>query len=233
MNLQKIEAYVQYFKTYLKSKSAVEELYKWESQKVFQDNWNIENPDLLAMYDKSLKNSKTSSLWKDRTYRPKEALLTLGAMSPEYIGHIFKDLFNEEKNVADRIDRVIFYCDDLLSEYKIQYPLKIENNHYQDYFILSLYLSFRYPEQYTFYNFDSFQQSLIHLGSKNIPELNDIERFFKISRTLWKFLEKDQEVWELHQKRLYSDIFFKEKSLLLVHEFFKVIASKKLVVTLY
>jgi len=43
-----------------------------------------------------------------------------------------------------------------------------------------------------------------HLGSRNIPEQNDIERFFKISRTLWKFLEKDEEVWSLHQKRLYA-----------------------------
>jgi len=228
MNLQKIEAYIQYFKTYLKSKAAVEELYKWESQKVFQDNWNIEDPNLLEVYDRSLKNSQTSRLWKDGTYRPKEVMLILGELSPEYLGHIFGDLFNEEKNVADRLDRFIFYCNDLLNEYKIQYPLKIENNHYHDYFILSLYLSFHYPEQYTFYNFDTFKQSLIHLGSRNIPELNDIERFFKISRTLWKFLEKDEEVWKLHQKRLYSDIFYKEKSLLLVHEFFKVIASKKL-----
>ena len=107
MNLQKIEAYIQYFKTYLKSKTAVKELYKWESQKVFQENWNIEDPDLLTVYDRSLKNSQTSRLWKDGTYRPKEVLLILGALSPEYLGHIFGDLFNEEKNVADRIDRFI------------------------------------------------------------------------------------------------------------------------------
>jgi len=81
MNLQKIEAYIQYFKTYLKSKAAVEELYKWESQKVFQDNWNIEDPNLLEVYDRSLKNSQTSRLWKDGTYRPKEVMLILGELS--------------------------------------------------------------------------------------------------------------------------------------------------------
>jgi len=228
MNLQKIQSYITLFKRYLKSAEAERQLYKWESLKFFQDNWNLEQPNLEKMYDASLKNTQTTRLWKGNNYTPKRMMLLFAKMAPDYVRHCFKDLLEEEKNIADRVDRFLFYCDEMLIEYKTLNGLSIENNHYHDYFIISLYLAFYYPEQYTFYDFPIFQKSMIHLGSRNVPELNDIERFFKISRTLWKFLEKDEEVWKLHQKRLYSPNHYKDKSLLLVHEFFMVIAEREL-----
>jgi len=228
MNLQKIQAYIILFKRYLKSKDAENQLYKWESLKFFQDSWDLSKPNLEKMYDASLKNTQTTRLWKGNNYTPKRMMLLFATMAPDYVRHCFKDLFEEEKNIADRVDRFIFYCDELLIEYKTQNGLSIENNHYHDYSIISLYLTFCFPTQYTFYDFFTFQKSMLHLGSRNIPEQNDVERFFKISRTLWKFLEKDEAVWELHQKRLYSPNHYQEKSLLLVHEFFNVIAAKKL-----
>lgn len=227
MNLQKIQSYILLFKAYLKSRDAEQSLYKWESLKVFQDNWDLEHPKLGKMYDDSLKNTQTTRLWKGENYAPKQMMLLFANMTPDYVGHCFKDLFDEEKNIADRVDRFIFYCGELLIEYKAQNGLSIENNHYHDYPMIALYLTFCFPEQYTFYNFPTFQKSMLHLGSRNIPKLNDIERFFKISRTLWKFLEKDEEVWALHQKRLYAPRYYKGKSLLLVHEFFQVIANNK------
>lgn len=228
MNLQKIQSYIILFKKYLKSKEAEQQLYKWESLKFFQDNWNLEEPNMEKMYDASLRNTETTRLWKGNNYTPKRMMLLFAQMAPDYVRHSFKDLFEEEKNIADRVDRFIFYCGELLTEYKTQNGLSIENNHYHDYSIISLYLTFCLPTQYTFYDFPTFQKSMVHLGSRNIPKQNDVERFFKISRTLWKFLERDEEVWQLHQKRLYSSKQYKEKSLLLVHEFFNVIASKKL-----
>ena len=226
MNLQKIQTYIGLFKKYLKHTKATKQLYKWESLQSFQANWDVEHPSLATIYDKSLKNSETTHLWKQDNYTPKRMMLIFAKVAPDYVRHCFKDLFNEDKNIADRVDRFLFYCEEMLADYKQQNVLSIENNHYHDYYIISLYLAFHYPEQYTLYDFTTFQQAMRHLGSRNIPELNDIERFFKVSRTLWKFLEKDEEVWRLHQQRLYSPIFYKEKSLLLVHEFLQVVADK-------
>jgi len=228
MNLQKIQSYITLFKRYLKSAEAERHLYKWESLKCFQDNWDIAAPDIAKMYDASLRNTQTTRLWKGDNYTPKRMMLLFANMTPDYVRHCFKDLLEEEKNIADRVDRFIFYCGEMLTEYKIQNGLSIENNHYHDYFIISLYLTFCFPKQYTFYDFPTFQKSMRHLGSRNIPKQNDIERFFKISRTLWKFLEKDEEVWNLHQKRLYSLNHYQEQSLLLVHEFFNVIAEREI-----
>jgi len=226
MNLQQLQTAIISFKTYLASAKSSEELYKWESLFHFQNNWDFEHPDFGEMYNKSLQNSKTKRLWKSESYTPKQMMGILIGMNPEFVQHIFKDLFREEGNVADRIDRFIYYCDDLLSEYKKANPLSIENNHYQDYQMIALYLTFRYPEQYTFYDFPSFQKGMQQLGSKNIPATNDIERFFKTSKIIWNFMEKDEEVWSLHQQRLIGKNLYQGKSLLLVHEFFKMLHSE-------
>ena len=122
------------------------------------------------------------------------------------------------------MDRFIFYCDELMKAYREKYPLKIENHHYHHYKIISLYLSFCYPEQYALYDFEVFRQTMINLGSRNIPELNDVERFFKISRTLAKFLAKDPEIWQLHQRRLNPQKHYSHLSLLLVNEFCEMIS---------
>ena len=225
MNLQKIQQSIADFKTYLSSSKSEDQLYKWESLFHFQQNWDLEAPEFLEAYDKSLHNSVTKRLWKADQYVPKKMMSLFIKMDADYVKHTFQDLFREAYNVGDRIDRFRFYCDELLATYKTEYPLSIENNHYHDYFIISLYLSFRYPEQYALYEFASFQKGLQRLGVANLPATDDIERYFKVCRTIWKFMEKDEEVWAVHQKRLRGKNLYREKSLLLVHEFFQVIGN--------
>ena len=223
MNLQKIQDYIILFKRHLKSRQKERDLYRWESLQNFQQQWDLSTEDLTQMYDQSLQNTQTVRLWKDRQYFPKQIMLLFCDLQPDYVRFAFQDLFNEEKAINSRMDRFIFYCDELLNEYKNKYPLKIENNHYHHYRIISLYLTFKYPLQYSFYDFEVFQQTMKNLGSRDIPKLNDVERFFKISRTLWKFLAKDPEVWTLHQRRLQPTKHFQAPSLLLVNEFCEMI----------
>lgn len=226
MNLQKIQEYISLFKIHLKSRHKEKALYKWESLQNFQQNWDLETEDLSNMYNQSLQNTQTVRLWKDNQYYPKQIMLLFTEMMPDYVIFAFNDLFTEAKTIDGRMDRFQFYCNELLKTYKEQNPLKIENHHYHDYQIISLYLTFRYPLQYTLYDFDVFKQTMINLGSRDIPKVNDVERFFKISRTLWKFLSKDEAVWELHQKRLHPQIHYAGESLLLVNEFCELIARQ-------
>ncbi|MEM6321706.1 MAG: hypothetical protein AAF960_28865 [Bacteroidota bacterium] len=219
MNLKKIQAYITLFKQHLQGRYREDVLYKWESLANFQKNWDLSATDLTQMYDQSLQNQQTVRLWKANQYFPKQIMLLFCDLQPEYVRFAFQDLFNEEKSIDGRMDRFVFYCDELLNAYKEKYPLKIENHHYHHYRIISLYLAFRYPEQYALYDFELFKHTLINLGSRDIPKLNDVERFFKISRTLWKFLSKDETVWALHQRRLRGEQYFKGHSLLLANEF--------------
>ena len=210
MNLQKIQKYIKLFKKYLKSRDRETDLYKWESLQYFQENWDLEADDLTQMYDQCLQNSQTVRLWKNQQYFPKQMMLLFCKNQPDYVKYAFKDLLNEDKSIDSRMDRFVFYCDELLKAYKEKYPLKIENNHYHHYPIISLYLTFVYPMKYTLYDFTIFKTTMERLGSRNIPQLDDVERYFKIGRTLWKFLEKDKEVWRLHQRRLQSKNTFKK-----------------------
>jgi len=162
MQVKKVQEYFQRYKAFLKSKRASQHLYIWESQKIFQENWDLEAIDLAQMYDQSLQNSHTRRLWKKERHAPKEMMLKFANMQPDFVRQMFRDLFYEGISAEGRCARFIFYCDQLLEEYKKQNPHSIDNNHYHedDYWMISLYLSFRFPDQYCLYVPEKFRYLL-------------------------------------------------------------------------
>lgn len=147
MNLQKLNSAVQQYKAFLKSEPQHDPYWKWESLRIFSENWDIEALDFRSMYDRSLQNSRTRRLWKRENYEPKDMMLKFIHLNSEFVRYMFQDLFNENKEVDGRVDRFVFHCDELLREYKETHPLSIENSHFHDdnYQMVSLYLAFRYP----------------------------------------------------------------------------------------
>jgi hypothetical protein len=90
----------------------------------------------------------------------------------------------------------------------------IENNHYQDSTIISLYLASMYPDRYTLYpGRNTFNKALRTLHAKENPDKDDLARFFKVSHTLRQFLMKNEKVMAL-----ISDGVRPEDDLLLSHE---------------
>ncbi|MCG8328481.1 MAG: hypothetical protein MI974_12385 [Chitinophagales bacterium] len=225
MQLKRIQHYIDQYKSFLKSQDREAFLYIWESQQIFQERWDLEVEDLQAMYDAVLQNSQTRRLWKGHAYEPKLMMLHFIEMQPAFVKQMFQDLFDESKDLEGRCSRFVFYCDTLLENYKEAYPLKIENNHYHDddYHMIFLYLAFRYPESYTLYDADSFRKLLEVLGSPDIPQANDVERFAKVMLTLNRFLAKDEALQELHQQRLEGGTHYIKDSLLLVFDFYQCI----------
>ena len=112
MQLKKLEICLAKYKEFLPTKAAGERLYIWESQGIFQVKWNPEEVDFATMYDRSLANSFTRRLWKRERYEPKRMMSEFIREDPEFVRTMFKDLFNEEKSVENRVDRFVFYCDD-------------------------------------------------------------------------------------------------------------------------
>lgn len=222
MQLKKIQQYLQEYKNFLTSPAAQERLYAWESQRIFQEHWDVEARDFGEMYDRSLDNSQTRRLWKRENYEPKKRMLDFITLEPEGVRFIFQDLFNEEKSVENRVDRFVFYCDDLLQAYKEKYPRSTENRHWHDdnYQMVSLYLAFRFPAQYTIYNHDAFIQLLQKIGSTDIPQAADFGRFVKVMRTLYNFLQKEPEILQLHQNRLHPKRHYLGDSLLIMWDFY-------------
>lgn len=228
MQLKRIQHYFSKYRSYLQSRSAqTERLPIWESQQVFQDNWDPDAEDWPAMYGRSLQNSTTKRLWKREAYEPKRMMLGLMQMQPDFTRHMFLDLFNEDKSLEGRAGRFVYYCDMLLQEYKDNNPRSIDNNHYHDddYQMVSLYLAFRYPEKYAYYEANAFRQMLDKLGSTQLPEANDLERYAKVTQTLYKLMAKEEELLGLHRQRLQPAVHYTGESRLIVWDFCKFVAE--------
>jgi hypothetical protein len=225
MQLKKIQEALDQFKTHLGSEAKEEHLYIYESQKIFQENWNLESSDPASMYNRSLNNTQTRRLWNREHYEPKRMMLEFWRMQPDFVKQMFQDLFDENKKVDGRVGRFVFYCDELLTEFLEKHPRSREGKHFhQDgYQIVSLYLSFRYPDQYSLYHFDRFKRLLTALGTPDMPATHDFERFCKVVKTLWGFMQKDEELIAAHRERLEEGKHFQGESLLPVYELMQII----------
>ncbi len=225
MQLKKIQEALDQFKTHLGSDAKEEHLYIYESQKIFQENWNLESSDPASMYNRSLNNTQTRRLWNRENYEPKRMMLEFCRMQPDFVKQMFQDLFDENKKVDGRVGRFVFYCDELLTEFLEKHPRSREGKHFhQDgYQIVSLYLAFRYPDQYSLYHFDRFKRLLTALGTPDMPATHDFERFCKVVKTLWGFMQKDEELIAAHRERLEEGKHYQGESLLPVYELMQII----------
>ena len=173
------------------------------------------------MYDQSLQNTKTQRLWKRENWRPKELMLQLINLEPDFARRIFRKLFDESANIDTRISMFKFGCEELLREFKHQNKRTIENNHYHDDSeMIFLYLTFQFPKEFTFYDYQPFIETLKQLGIQDIPDPYNTERFLKLTKILYTFLKKDEELMAIQQKRLPVNRFYKDDSKLIVHDFY-------------
>jgi hypothetical protein len=177
------------------------------------------------MYNRSLNNTQTRRLWNRENYEPKRMMLEFWRMQPDFVKQMFQDLFDENKKVDGRVGRFVFYCDELLTEFLEKHPRSREGKHFhQDgYQIVSLYLAFRYPDQYSLYHFDRFKRLLTALGTPDMPATHDFERFCKVVKTLWGFMQKDEELIAAHRERLEEGKHYQGESLLPVYELMQII----------
>ena len=222
MQLKRIQELIAGYRQFLHTDRSRKNNFIWESQRIFQENWDLEAEDFRDMFDKSFQNSKTRRLWSRENHAPKLVMLNFIEMQPEYVQFMFRDLFNEDKEIGGRVDRFVFYCDELLREFKNLHPHSIENNHYHgdNYHMVSVYLAFRYPERYSIYDQQSFTRMLQDVGARDVPRTNDFPRFAKVMKTLYTMLCKDDEVMELSRKRLSDTVQAQEDSMLLVYDFY-------------
>jgi hypothetical protein len=221
MQLKRIQAALAAYKIYLESPENDARIYLWESQQIFQTQWNIEAFDMAAMYNRSLDSRHSRRMWNRENYEPKRMMGVFMQEQADFVKQMFQDLFDEKKSLEGRASRFIFYCDQLLDDHRERRPKSRDDSHYHDdgYQIVSLYLAFRYPEVYSLYDLKSFQQLLEKLGASEIPKTHDLERYAKVCRTLYNMLQKETEILTLHQQRLDPKYHFMEETMLLTYDF--------------
>jgi 5-methylcytosine-specific restriction protein B len=84
--------------------------------------------------------------------------------------------------------------------------------------IISLYLAFRFPEKYAIYKFTEFKHFMEIVKASNVPKTGEYERFFKVVRTLYGILIKDEELMRIY-KTVLTDDCFRGQTLMLAQDF--------------
>lgn len=204
MNLKKINELIQNFKVVLPKKNKPEDLLLYEVTQNWQENWDLEQLDLLSSYNTSLENGFSRRLWVGQNYEPKKMMLKFLASDKEFVREMFRDLLNEEKDPMGRMDRFIFHCDSLLETFKEDNRSSIINRHFHDdgYKMVSLYLSLQYPDKYAYFDRVGFEKFLSFVQARYVPGIDDIDRYIKVGKIVFKIMVKDDNLFRLHKSRL-------------------------------
>lgn len=119
--------------------------HKLEAIKIFQDNWDIEAEDFCEMLTRSL--SGTGKLMDSANFFPRRMITTvLAKEAPEVARSMFRDLFDETRDFADRVEEFKENSD------KNFYPyLGDRYSHYQTENIITTYLWLHNPDKYYIY----------------------------------------------------------------------------------
>ena len=135
----------------LQTKGEPNEKYKYLAISTFQDNWDIDNSDFFEMFKKSF--SKVSNLLYQNSWG---FIIKCAENYPEETRQLFKDLYNNEIEIEERIKNFQNQSEQLLEKQKI--VLNRSNlSAQQDERTISVYLAFRYPEEYILYKSDYYQ----------------------------------------------------------------------------
>lgn len=192
------EVLVQYKQNFV-SKQWGDEKYKWEAVKWFQDNWDVNAPDFTEMLNRSLE--KTYNLLASNNNFPKGMIVGFAKAAPEEVRAMFIALFDESKDVFERMDAFKLQSSILLEKYgngAVQ--------HYQYENAISTYLWLRYPDKYYIYKFGEVKTVAGELESdyrfKKGAYADNIRNFLKLYDEISLALKADTEMVNLFQSQL-------------------------------
>ena len=153
------EAYLKYLPDYWS-----EENFKWKAIKHFQDHWDIDAADFPKMLEKSL--AKAYNLLTSGYYYARSMIVTLAQEDPEGVRELFRMLYDETRDLTERVERFIAYADDR----KANHNPEGWKNHFQDTKSISVYLWLKYPDKYYIYKYGEILPAAQELDSSFIPK---------------------------------------------------------------
>ena len=227
MKLERIEYFKEKFKAYLKETEDYSELYKYECLQNFINHWDLSDVDLLETYSNSLTSNITGRLWGGSRNSAKSMMQEFISLDREFMRSVFRDLFDESKDLTGRIQRFRFHCDQLLFE--LRDSRKKLTSHFHTEKTISMYLSFNDPKKYTLYSYKSFSKVMEKIELQELPQIFELERFFKISTAIYKILSKDDELMTLHRSLRADSSFYQEDTMLMVHDFFAICSNDDII----
>ena len=142
-----------------------DEGYKWQAVAWFQKYWNLDAEDFGEMF--KIATEKTFNLLASNHYFPKAMIGEfIKSAGTEVVREMFTILFDETKDLAERIAYFIEASDNNLTKY---YGDKYAS-HFQNLNSISTYLWLRFPDKYYIYRYSEYKRLLEILKSTAIAE---------------------------------------------------------------
>ena len=189
---------VQYKQNFV-SKQWGEEKYKWEAVKWFQGNWDVNAPDFAEMLNRSL--DKTYNLLASANNFPKGMIGGFAKSAPEEVRAMFLSLYDESKDVYERMNAFKMQSTVLLEKYG-----NGAAQHYQYENAISTYLWLRFPDKYYIYKFGEVKTVASELEAdyrfKKGAYADNIRNFLKLYDEISTALKEDTELVNLFQSQL-------------------------------
>ena len=193
------------FKSEFPGKHWNAEKFKWKAVKHFQNHWDINAPDFLNMFLKS--TERTEGLLGSMHNFPRDMMRNFISAAPEEVRAMFTKLFDETKDVSQRI--ISFISDSELLRQK--YNDGTWTQHYQNTNSVSTYLWLRYPDKYYIYKYSECRAVAKKLESDYMPtkgnSLQNINSFMSFYNEICLLLKKDGEIGDILKSCITDDCY--------------------------
>lgn len=180
------------------------ENYKWKAVKQFQDNWDVSASDFSEMLSRSLE--KTYNLLASANNFPKGMMSEFAKAAPEEVRAMFIALFDESRDVFERMDEFKHQSSVLLEKYG-----NGAAQHYQYENAISTYLWLRYPDKYYIYKFSEVKTVASELESdyqfRKGAYAENIRNFLNLYDEISAALKEDAELVNLLHSHLTDDCY--------------------------
>lgn len=161
-----LEAIIARYETAME-RTRVDEVYKWEAARCFQQNWDPDASDFADMLTRSL--ARAGNLLTGAMYYPAGMLKTFAEFFPEDVRAMMAGLFDEARPLRERLEGFYNAASDLLereNERRIEQGENPAQNHYQDPRAISAYLAFAHPERNYLYKATMYKAFADAVGAK-------------------------------------------------------------------
>lgn len=194
INYEKLDKIIVNYKLNF-SERFLSEIYKWEYVKKFQDNWNIDADDFLNMLINSI---SANQILDSNNYYPFRMIIKFTQIEPETVRNMFRNLFNEELDLYQRIMNFVNKSQELIDKY---FP---NLQHYQDPHAISVYLTYRYPDKYYIYLPSIVQEACKYLevNIKDKDKFISFINYLDICKKINKYLVNDNELINMVNNQL-------------------------------
>lgn len=205
IDLEKLKAVLIDYKRDFVSQQWGNERYKWEAVKYFQDHWDINDPNFAEMFTKA--TDKTDNLLASMHNFPRGMIQGFAAVDPEATRAMFIDLFDETKDLAERVDKFTSDAEAL----RVKYDDGTWKQHYQNSNSISTYLWLRYPDKYYIYKYSEYRIVAKELGSDFVPKKGassvNLVGGFNLYNEICTQLATDAELVQLLQSALTENCY--------------------------